>query len=183
VFYYTGHGFNNVNESKQFPYLDLRDKTFQNYGAPYTLNIEEIYQNIKSKGARLNLVYSDCCNADPAQSSMVSTNVASTRSSGIGWNMYNCRTLFMNDKPLSILMTAASRGELSAGNNNTGGIFTFNFRESLENNMGPFVQNVTWQSVLQSATKQTINRANHTLCPQEDKSFKPCRQSPVFKVE
>jgi hypothetical protein len=183
VFYYTGHGFNNEKDPKSFPYLDLRDKTYQTYGEPYTLNIEDIYKRIKAKGARLNLIISDCCNADPSQGSVVSANIASTRSSSIGWNMYNCRTLFMNDKPLSVLMTAASKGELSAGNTNTGGIFTFNFRESLENYMGPFFHNVTWQTVLQSSQKHTVTKASNTLCPQPDKSFKVCKQSPLFRIE
>jgi hypothetical protein len=50
----------------------------------------------------------------------------------------NCRALFMNDKPLSVLMTAASKGELSAGNS-TGGIFTFNFREFIGEILWPFL--------------------------------------------
>ena len=183
VFYYSGHGFSNVNDRYSFPFLDLRDKSYQNYGGEYTMNMEDIFKTIKSKGARLNLVLSDCCNADPSVSNIISTNVASTRSSSIGWNLKNCSSLFLNNQRASILMTAASKGELSAGNNNTGGIFTFNMRESLEKYMGPFFDNVSWQNIISSAQNQTVNKANHTLCPQDDKSFKPCKQKPVYILE
>ena len=183
VFYYSGHGFNNQNDAYKFPYMDLRDKSFQKYGGQYTLNIESVYQKIKAKGARMNLVFSDCCNNDPSQSSNISTDVASTRTSSIGWDMDNCRALFMNPKPMSILMTAASKGELSAGNPNDGGIFTFNFRETLEKFMGPFSNNVAWNSLVTTARTQTIHKANHTWCKQADDTRKVCVQNPVFKVE
>ena len=88
----------------------------------------------------------------------------------------------MNERPGSILMTAASKGELSAGNS-TGGIFTFNLRESLEKFIGPFYFNVSWNSLLTAAQTQTINKAKHTWCKQEDNSRKICIQNPTFKME
>ncbi len=94
VFYYSGHGFSNIKDKYSFPYLDLRDKSFQTYGGAYTLNIEDIYNRIRAKGARLNLVFSDCCNSDPSQSSIITSDVAGTRSSSIGWNINNCKALF-----------------------------------------------------------------------------------------
>lgn len=182
VFYYSGHGFSNIKDRYTFPYLDLRDKSFQTYGGAYTLNIEDIYNRIRAKGARLNLVFSDCCNSDPSQSSIISSDVAGTRSSSIGWNINNCKALFFNDKPMSVLMTAASKGELSAGNS-TGGIFTFNFRESLEKIIGPFSNNVSWPDLLATAKTQTINKAKRTWCKQPDNSKKVCVQNPTFKLD
>lgn len=182
VFYYSGHGYNNTAEKNQFPYLDLRAKNFQPL-KENAVNIEDIYNSIKQKGARLNLVFSDCCNADPNASSNISSNIAQTRSTSMGWSMNNCRALFMDPKPVSVLMTAATKGELSAGNDNIGGIFTFNFREAMESYFGLFYNNVTWSTVLEQAKKQTINKASHTLCPQEDeKTYKPCNQHPVYKL-
>jgi Caspase domain len=182
VFYYSGHGFSNVKDSYTFPFLDLRDKTYQTYGGAYTLNIEDIYKRIKAKGARLNLVFSDCCNADPTQTTLMSSDGATTRSSSIGWSKENCKALFMNPKPTSILMTAASKGELSAGNS-TGGIFTFNFRESLEKSIGPFYFNSNWNAILTTAKTQTVNKAKHTWCMQPDNSRQVCQQNPVFKMD
>ena len=182
VFYYSGHGFSNAKDTYRFPYLDLRDKVSQQYGGVYALNIDDIYRKIKAKGARLNLVLSDCCNSDPSLSNVSTGDIASTRHSSVGWNVENCRALFMNEKPLSVLMTAASKGELSAGNS-TGGIFTFNFRESMEKSFGPFYNLVSWDQVLKTSQAQTIKKARNTLCIQEDNSRKVCVQNPVFKVE
>lgn len=180
VFYYSGHGFAYTTDNHVFPYLDLRDKAFQNFGGEFTLNMEDIYKRIKSKGARLNLVLSDCCNADPSQSNTISTDVATTRTSSIGWNMENCKALFMDASPISVLMTAASKGELSAGNS-TGGIFTFNFRESLEKSIGHFANNVSWQQLLTSAQQQTVTKAQRTWCDKEKKIV--CKQKPTYTLE
>ncbi len=183
VFYYSGHGFNYEKEGYQYPYMDLRDKSFQMFGGQYTLNIESVYQKIKAKGARMNLIISDCCNNDPSQTTNISSEGASTRISSIGWDMENCRNLFMNPQKISILMTAAAKGELSAGNPNDGGIFTFNFRQSLEKFLKPFSTTATWKELADAARKQTIVKATHTWCRQADNTRKVCVQNPVFKIE
>ncbi len=183
VFYYTGHGFNKTEDDKSFPNLDLRAKSFQPYGGANALNIEDVFEQIKKKGARLNLVFSDCCNSDPGQASNTITDIATTRGASLGWKMENCEALFMRAEKQSLLMTAAAKGELSAGNTNIGGIFTFNFRESLEKYMGPFYQDITWEDVMAGVKKQTISKASRTLCPQTDNTYKPCAQTPVFKTE
>jgi Caspase domain len=184
VFYYSGHGFNDFkNSNTRYPFLDLRDKPSQKYGGKYTLNIESIYREIVKKGARMNLVFSDCCNNDPAQSSLASANASVTRGSRLEWSMDNCKTLFMDEKPLSMLMTGAAKGELSAGNPKDGGFFTYNFRESLEEAMRPFSNNISWPGLLTAAQKQTSEMAKRTICRQLDESFKKCEQNPVFNVE
>ena len=183
VFYYTGHGFNQNKESYQFPYLDLRDKGYQMWGGQYTMNIEAVYQKIRSKGARFNLIISDCCNADPDKTNNLSSEGATTRGSSIGWNMDNCRALFMDPKPMSMLLTAATKGELSAGNPIDGGFFTNNLRASLDKFFGPMFKEVTWAQVLDNAKKQTIYKAQHTWCFDPDNTKHVCAQTPVFKVE
>lgn len=185
VFYYTGHGFNYQNQSYTFPYLDLRDKSFQAFGGAYTLNIEAVYQKIKLKGARLNLVLTDCCNNDPSQTSQISQETPSTRTSSIGWNKEKCLALFMNPARLSILMTAARKGELSAGNTQDGGFFSSHFRQTLEKSisLASTEKQVGWESILQNARTQTTARANRTLCRMPDESLRRCLQNPVFIIE
>jgi len=181
VFYYSGHGFNNMDEQYMFPYLDLRDKSFQRFGGAYTLNIETIYQKLRSKGARLNLVISDCCNNDPTSAALISGQGATTRTSSIGWSMENCQALFMSKKPTSILMTAARKGELSAGNPANGGIFTFMFREQLEKSLGPFSRNPSWKNLIEQTRTETVKKAFKTWC--NDAETIRCKQDPIFKVE
>lgn len=185
VFYYSGHGFSDRNDAYSFPYLDLRDKSFQAFGGQYTLNMEAIYKKIKLKGGRLNLVLSDCCNNDPTQTSNISQETPSTRTSSIGWNKDKCLALFMNPARISILMTAARKGELSAGNTQDGGFFSFNFRQSLEKSIGLVNKDkeVSWTTILNNARTQTVERANRTLCRMPDESLQRCVQNPVFKLE
>lgn len=181
VFYYSGHGFNNMDEQYMFPYLDLRDKSFQRFGGAYTLNVETIYRKLRSKGARLNLVISDCCNNDPTSAALISAQGATTRTSSIGWSMENCQALFMSKKPMSVLMTAARKGELSAGNPANGGIFTFMFREQLEKSLAPFSRNPTWNNLLQQTRTETVKKAYKTWC--NDAETVRCKQDPIYKVE
>jgi hypothetical protein len=188
VFYYTGHGFSEQKDNYRFPYLDLRDKTYQEYGGQYTMNMEAIYQKIKMKGARLNLVLSDCCNNDPSQSQNMTSEDPETRVSSIGWDKNKCIELFLNSKRMSVLATAAQKGELSAGNVSEGGFFTANFLQTLEKHIGK-VRTTTeplpasWNSILMMSTKETTNRAVRKWCRMPDDSVQKCTQHPVSKME
>ncbi len=62
VFYYSGHGFSK-KDNRQYPYLELSSKSFQSL-EEHSLNIEDIYNNLKRKNAHVTLVISDCCNDD-----------------------------------------------------------------------------------------------------------------------
>jgi hypothetical protein len=81
-------------------------------------------------------------------------------------------------------MTAAAKGEMSAGNNSYGGFFTSNFRASLVNFLSPvFVQSgVSWQKLIDEAQKQTVKKASNTLCNLPDGRKERCVQHPVYKM-
>lgn len=181
VFYYSGHGFNYDNATTKYPYLDLRDKPSQMYGGQYTMNIENVFNSINEKGARLNIVMSDCCNADPRKINNTAGDGAATRTSSIGWNLANCQALFLDNKPYSLLVTAASKGELSAGNVNRGGIFTSNFRDALEKLLSPFSPSAGWDTLIASAKTQTAQAAKRIGCRQPDNSLRSCLQNPTFR--
>jgi hypothetical protein len=188
IFYYTGHGFNDQKSTYSFPYLDLRDKSYQEYGGQYTMNIEAIYQKIKMKGARLNLVLSDCCNNDPSQAPNMTSDDPDTRVSSIGWDKNKCIALFLNPRKISILATAAQKGELSAGNISEGGFFTSNFLQSLEKHIGKVRTtqkelDPTWNSVSGLTISETTSRAARKWCRMPDESVKVCVQHPVARLE
>lgn len=181
VFYYTGHGYGDKSDNYLFPHLDLRNDYSKKPGDPYQLSMEEIYKTIKAKGARFNLVMSDCCNSEIGVPPNQSSKVNKTRGSSVDWNMTNCESLFLNPKPHSILLTAASKGQESAGDKNTGGIFTFHITEAIQKYMSPVYKSPWWDQVMQSAQAATIKRAKATICPQVDGTFKNCSQIPIAK--
>lgn len=67
LFYYSGHGFSYADdETKQFPQVDLRSHpSSENIEVinANTENLADLFQLIKSRGARLNIVIGDCCNS------------------------------------------------------------------------------------------------------------------------
>lgn len=184
VFYYTGHGFNYNNKPYQYPLLALRQASFDPLNEN-SLAMEDIYAALKAKGARLTLVMSDCCNSDPSAIAPTMPDIARTRSTGPVWDINNCRQLFFPEKPTAILLTAASKGELAAGNVSFGGFFSYNFKASMDRFLSQFnaMGRVSWEAIAEEAKKQTIAKANNTDCDIPNVGKRPCVQNPVFKIE
>ncbi|MDB5199290.1 MAG: caspase family protein [Chitinophagaceae bacterium] len=180
VFYYSGHGFRKPKDSRRFPYIDLRPKPDKTYMVN-SLNIEDIFDSIKKKGARLNLVMSDCCNTEVTASNAIGTPIPRKKGLLMTYNLENCRALFLNPKPISVLATAADVGQKAASNNDFGGFFSYFFKASMENQLSFFKKNVTWESLLQDAKKQTIIKAEHTYCSKPYIPENICEQYPVWK--
>jgi hypothetical protein len=181
VFYYTGHGFSNPSfPAKKYSFLDLRDPRIRPRPNPreHSLNIEDIYNQIKSKGARLNLVIADCCNDNIEQTNLVGIPPPQQRSAGMKWNWSNVKTLFMSKQKLSFLITAATKGERATSKNNFGGFYSYYFLSSLVTYLGPDKTNPGWIQVLADAQKQTINRVSNMFCPRPGNPRNNCRQTP-----
>ena len=182
IFYYSGHGFKDENNGRQFPNIILTNKSFENVDAN-SINIEDVYNNIKNKGARLNLIFSDCCNNGPQDRASITCDVPRTRNSTIGWSLENCKSLFMNPKPMSILMTAAQKGEMSTGNLTFGGFFTNQFRTNLTTYFGPFHQFPTWNTILEESKKTTTDQAENSRCSASGEPTKTYKQHPVYRIQ
>jgi hypothetical protein len=180
VFYYSGHGFRKPKDSRRFPYIDLRAKPDNSYMVN-SLNVEDIYTSIKKKGARLNLVISDCCNTEVDASNAIGTPIPAKKALAISWSQSNCQALFLNPKPLSMLVTAADVGQKAASNNDFGGFFSYFFKTSMETQCSFFKINPTWDNILKDAKKQTIYKAEHTYCAKPYVPENICEQFPVWK--
>ena len=141
---------------------------------------------IKGKKGRVKLVLSDCCNWGETVRSIISPNIPGTRGSVLKLNPANCQALFMSPEPVSYLMTAASKGEVSAGTMSKGGFFTSQFRESLVKYMGMGnTEEFSWWDVINQAQAETMQIAHRVDCPQPDnnKIIKPCKQTPLYKKD
>ncbi|HTE13141.1 MAG TPA: caspase family protein [Chitinophagaceae bacterium] len=183
VFYYSGHGYRKEAENRRFPNLKLKTnhKNLQDV-LLNSMNIEDIFLSIKKKPARLNLVLSDCCNSDIEITNATGRKPGKIKGSGIEWNGDNCRALFLNKTPMSILATAADNGQKASSNNDFGGFFSYYFKTSMENYCSKFKSNVSWDQVLQDTKTQTIFKAKHTYC---DKPYIPeniCNQYPYYII-
>ncbi len=182
VFYYSGHGFRKLKDKRRFPYIDLRPKPDNTYMIN-SLNMDDIFSSIKKKGARFNLVLSDCCNTEVGETNAVSEPIPDKRGPGMTWNPDNCMALFLNPEPVSILATAADEGQRATSNNKFGGFFSYFFKMSVESYFSYFKKDVTWDQILGDIKIQTADKAEHTYC---DKPYIPeniCLQYPYFKIQ
>ncbi len=197
IFYYSGHGFRLPENSRRFPNLKLKNfrndrRNFRDSilwinkdrqdNITYSLNIEDIFNSIKAKKARFNLVLSDCCNNDIFSTNSTGSKPLKTKGSGVEWNEDNIRVLFLNKNPMSILATAAQSGQKASSNNDFGGFFSYFFKTSMENYCSKLKKDGTWDLILQDTQKQTSFKARHTYC---DKPYIPeniCQQYPDYKI-
>ncbi|MBS1921681.1 MAG: caspase family protein [Bacteroidetes bacterium] len=197
VFYYSGHGFRIPEKPREFPNIKLKNfrnlrENFRDSTAwikkdrldniTYSMNMEDIFNSIRKKGARFNLVISDCCDDDIFSVNATGTKPGQTKGSGVQWSEDNIRMLFLDKNPMSVLATAAKQGQRASSNNNFGGFFSYFFKISLENYCSKIKNGPTWDQIMQDASAQTINKANHTYC---DKPYIPaniCKQEPIYKI-
>jgi hypothetical protein len=182
VFYYSGHGFTIPKSGRRFPNLSLRPNQSYNY-LDYYLNVEDIFNTIKAKNGRLNLVISDCCNNDPTSSKTKGSQIPKTRQSGLEWSINNLQTLFMNPKKTSLLMTAAEVSELASSTDSDGGFFSYYFKVALENNFGILKKDVSWKQILDEARQQTIEKAERNYCDEPHIESNICKQHPFYTLQ
>ncbi len=172
IFYYSGHGFTDRKRpNRDFPFIDLRDPTKTLYRRDLetqTMNIQDIYDSIVKKGARLNLVLSDCCNDTIAAPKIVGPKPPS-RKGMTAANLENLKKLFIKDAA-SLLMTAASKDERATVTPSFNSYFTNFFLESLRTWVSPEKGYPNWYRVMADAQSQTKSFAGNVPCPKNS----PC---------
>lgn len=143
----------------------------------HTLGVEEVYNRIVQKGARLNLIFSDCCNESIDTPIPVGPSPLTTKSVGLPLSMDNCKALFFAPRKISIIATSADTTQLASGNPEIGGYFSHQLRASLSSHTSRLKSNVTWAQVLNQARQSTARQALGARCFEQKV---PCQQHPWF---
>ena len=162
IFAYSGHGFRFDNQSDYYPNIDLSPTSYDNPAENYVA-VSDIYKAIVGKGARLNLIFSDCCNTKiGATMPLVNTNTLFSRANN-NFDRTKLQRLFM-DASGSMIATAASPGEMSWCGVN-GGFFTLSFLECLRNQISALSTDTpSWETLISntiaSAAKKSSNNSN-----------------------
>lgn len=185
IFYYAGHGFRMPKDNRPGPYIDLRDvvldrtKRYQDN----SLSTEDILVNIRKKGARLNLIISECCNDTITKTNPMVKEpaIAGKKGFNMNWSTQNCRDLFLNAKPTTILAAAASPYQLAISNPDFGGYFSTFFRNNLELYMGYTKTNVKWENIFAQTSQQAETKSGRTWC-NDEKTVKCNRQKPFATI-
>lgn len=188
VFYYAGHGFRQPKDGRPGPYIDLRDlivdkkkKYLDN-----SLSMEDIVDLVRKKGARLNLILSDCCNDSVTKTNPIVKEAALSGKKGmfdLFWNTQKCRALFLSANPTTILATAASPFQLAISNADFGGYFSNHFINTLETNLSLANKSskLTWDDIFAQTKQQTETKAGRTWCD-DAKTVKCNRQRPYVNI-
>jgi len=186
VFYYSGHGFREPRDGRPGPYIDLRDVVIDKKKRYFdnSLSTEDILVSIRNKGARLNLIIGECCNDNITSTNPIVREppVAGKKGGfGMNWSTQNCRDLFLNATPTTIMAAAASPLQLAISNSDFGGYFSTFFRNAMEINLGYTKTNVKWDDVFNQAKQQTETKAGRTWC-NDEKTVKCNRQRPYVNI-
>ena len=195
VFYYSGHGFRYPGDASEYPRMWLKTAQDKN---PRTTNLrmeEDIYDRIIKMGAGVNIVLSDCCNTTDAgdianfDAVTVPTHKREKhkrekpREQDSDNDVDNGDKLFITDHPLSILATAAGKGEFAGGKPAIGGFFTNYLLEGLSECIYETRLEPTWENIFKYADDNASYWARSAECPQAKHNEQGrCVQTAIFKM-
>lgn len=153
LFYYSGHGFRWSNQTDKYPQLDMRYSEYTPLSEETSLALSDVSTMISSKGGRLNIVLSDCCNSDIGRNQMTSTTFMASRAFQ-GAEIEKLKTLFLRSEGV-MTISGSGPGEYAWCNVN-GGFFTLSFIQALKEEIG-YMRNdaPSWEHIAQNAVKST----------------------------
>jgi len=166
VFYYSGHGFSYEKDAEnKYPQVDLRSHPASDkidVVDANTENLEKLFELVKGRGARLNIVIGDCCNSiiDFKRKFMRGdVPVQSEKIEPVIINKKMCEALFC-DYTASILVAAAAKGEYAVSDDALGSIFTHNFSKNLKRLLKKEVdkgEGLPWGKLLEETKDKTLD--------------------------
>ncbi|MGB3008634.1 MAG: caspase family protein [Chitinophagaceae bacterium] len=163
VFHYSGHGYRWKDDNTLlFPQLGLY------YGTPISwafmkassINLEEIYQSIAVKGARLTLVLGDCCNTEVKKRRLEIKDTALDKvpTGYYDMNRSMAEELFLNSRS-SLLIAAAKQGQLANCSVAYKGFLTTSVIEAIRLSLKNEGSNPTWMNIIIKAEAGTLKLA------------------------
>lgn len=157
VFLYSGHGFRFDDQESRFPQMDLTQDAYQELGDNY-LAMADVFDAIRQKGARLNIVMSDCCNTPYGEDTPVGGGTTLYSRASSNFSLDRLRQLFLNTSG-SILSTASSPGETSICDE-SGGFYTIGFIRSLRKEVSVLNEEpVSWVRVMDNTIEAAKERS------------------------
>jgi hypothetical protein len=140
--------------------LDLRYNVYQKIGEENAISLDAIYSSIKSKGARLSIVFGDCCNSNLGINQRTSSTFLASRSNP-NFKQEKLEKLFIKSTG-SLIVTAASPGEVSWSNDVNGGFFTASFLSAFHEEISYLSNDVAdWDGLI----KKTKENAKYKSAP------------------
>lgn len=162
VFVYRGHGFRWDNQTDAYPMMDLRTSSYMNIEKATSLGLSEVYNSIKNKGARLNILLADCCNNNVGLNQTTTASFLNSQSDNKP-DITKLKKLFTSAK--GTLVAAAARAGEYSWSNPFGGFFTLSFIQSMKEKISYFNNgNPDWNEVITYTTKLAKDKSSPALC-------------------
>lgn len=180
IFYYSGHGFRYSDDKSKYPRMSFR--TTKNPGRiDNNLSVEEVYEQLLNKGAKVTIVMSDCCNENVGESPRIGREPLKPRGELFGsMNVENAQRLFFPLNRVSIIIGTADINQLATGNPNIGGFFTHYFITELTQKLYGFDDDPPgWTDIITEAKKRATWQALSAFC---ENTNSRCKQTAIFSV-
>lgn len=163
VFVYRGHGFRWDNQTDIYPMMDLRTNGYAVAISKNTsLGLSEVYNTLKSKGARLSLILADCCNNKVGISQTTTFSFLNSQADNKP-DVNKLKKLFMTSRG-TLISAAARSGEYSWANP-FGGFYTLSFLQAMKEKIS-YLNNGTysWNDIITYTTKLAKDKSSPALC-------------------
>lgn len=172
IFYYSGHGFRWSDQTDAYPQMDIRASPYTKLTAETTISVSSVYNLLEKKGARLNIVITDCCNSDIGINKMTESSFLAGRSYQTP-EVEKLQKLFLATKG-NIIITSSSAGQVSWSNSVNGGFFTLSFLQAFHEEISYLkTQEPSWDNILKKSQANTVQKTGD--------GCKNCTlQNPVF---
>jgi len=177
IYYYSGHGFRYEADKSPYPRMSFRTK--QNPSAENNnLEVESVFNKLKSKNARVTIVLSDCCNENIGAEPRRGREPLKTRGILAPAKQSNVDALFFPKTPLAIIGSSTAVNQLASGNPSIGGFFTHYMLMELEQQIYTYSTiPPSWIQLLAKAREKARYQALSALCGQSR-----CQQTATFRV-
>lgn len=160
IFTYSGHGFRWNNQTEKYPMMDLRSSSYADVSENNSANVADVYNQLVNKGARLNIILSDCCNSNIGRNQLTTSGFLNTKSD-VNADINRLSRLFLSARG-NVIASAAEPGQYSWGNNASGGFFTSSFIQALREEVSYFKNSTSsWDGIV----LRTIELARYKTSP------------------
>lgn len=179
IFYYSGHGFRYDDQSTQWPQLALTYTVGIDFSDPansaHTYNLQDIYNLLEQKNARLTIVIGECCNAGAGFTTPVAPDYPRIAPSGFPFNKNSLQSLFSSQG--EVMIATAGPSQYSMYYPESGGYFCNSFYKSFMTQTGKGFtgSNMSWETILHSAMTTTKQIA-------ENDNDASKNQVPIYKI-
>lgn len=162
LFIYRGHGFRWKDQTEDWPRMDLRVSSYMAITNNSSMNLSEVYNTLKNKGARLNIILGDCCNSEVDVSSVTSSNYLTLQVDNNS-DIVKLKKLFM-DCNGTVISSAAQKGEVS-WNTPQGGLYSISFLQALREEIS-FLSNdpCSWNNIISKTISLARNKSTPAFC-------------------